>query len=210
MVIGKKKETEMDEWDRCELYNKERKLIDQPFPVFNMRKQWHEYLHRKRNSSIFDKWVISSGGSTSRLQSIIKMSKIVLTPQNPIYEGGQWHIGIAITDENNYTQYQSDALKEFYGIENEGKLINNLGKVTTKAGRSICFPNIYQHQVQPFKLKDMTISGYRRIIAIFVVNPVPLSQSQSYKKEKGVDHLSQKKTTQTPTILLENKNPIVY
>lgn len=33
------------------------------------------------------------------------------------------------------------------------------------------FPNILQHQVQPFKLADATKSGHRKILALFLVDP---------------------------------------
>lgn len=41
----------------------------------------------------------------------------------------------------------------------------------TKSGRCIAFPNIYQHQVQPFKLADPTKAGHRKIVALFLVDP---------------------------------------
>ena len=38
-------------------------------------------------------------------------------------------------------------------------------------GRLLCFPNFYQHQVQPFRLADPTKPGHRKIIAFFLVDP---------------------------------------
>ena len=38
-------------------------------------------------------------------------------------------------------------------------------------GRCIAFPNVYQHQVQPFRLEDPTKSGIRKIFVAFLVDP---------------------------------------
>ena len=43
--------------------------------------------------------------------------------------------------------------------------------VDTKDGRVLTWPNILQHQVQPFKLLDPTKPGYRKIPALFLVDP---------------------------------------
>lgn len=59
----------------------------------------------------------------------------------------------------------------YFGIENEGAAIQNLGKVSTHQGRLLTFPNIMQHQVQPFRLADPTKPGHRKILAMFLVDP---------------------------------------
>ena len=41
----------------------------------------------------------------------------------------------------------------------------------TKTHRSVAFPNLYQHQVQPFKLEDPTKPGHRKILVLFLVDP---------------------------------------
>ena len=38
-------------------------------------------------------------------------------------------------------------------------------------GRCIAFPNVYQHQVQPFRLEDPTKPGVRKIFVAFLVDP---------------------------------------
>ena len=38
-------------------------------------------------------------------------------------------------------------------------------------GRCIAFPNVYQHQVQPFRLEDPTKPGIRKIFVAFLVDP---------------------------------------
>ena len=49
--------------------------------------------------------------------------------------------------------------------------MQELGSVETIQGRSIAFPNVYQHQVQPFRLEDPTKPGVRKIFVAFLVDP---------------------------------------
>ena len=46
-----------------------------------------------------------------------------------------------------------------------------IGDVITKTHRSVAFPNLYQHQVQPFRLEDPTKPGHRKILVFFLVDP---------------------------------------
>ncbi|ORX63701.1 hypothetical protein DL89DRAFT_241915 [Linderina pennispora] len=50
-------------------------------------------------------------------------------------------------------------------------LSQELGSVEALSGRCICFPNIYQHQVSGFKLKDLSKPGDRKILAFFLIDP---------------------------------------
>lgn len=65
------------------------------------------------------------------------------------------------------------------------------GSVHTSDGLALAFPNIYQHQVQPFRLLDPTKPGHRKILAFFLVDPnvrinsatnVPPQQKQWYRE----------------------------
>jgi hypothetical protein len=49
--------------------------------------------------------------------------------------------------------------------------LQELGSVETVQGRCVAFPNVYQHQVQPFHLKDPTKPGVRKIFVAFLVDP---------------------------------------
>ena len=46
-----------------------------------------------------------------------------------------------------------------------------LGSVETVQGRCVAFPNVYQHQVHPFRLEDPTKPGVRKIFVAFLVDP---------------------------------------
>ncbi|KAF9154000.1 hypothetical protein BG015_002143 [Linnemannia schmuckeri] len=132
------------------------------------------------------------------LQVIVKLANIELTPENPKYEGGTWHVeGMAnenivasgiyyyhtenISDsrlnfriqvqEPGYEQSDDNGVRHMYDLWNDGPLVQYLDGVVTKQDRCLVFPNIYQHQVQPFTLDDTTKPGSRKILVFFLVNP---------------------------------------
>jgi hypothetical protein len=129
---------------------------------------------------------------------IVKLADIELTPTNPKYDGGSWHVEGTINedivatiiyyyDSDNITDSklsfrtgfedpmydQGDGIfcKEIYGIVDEQKMVKNLGSISTCKDRVLIFPNTYQHHVDAFELQDTTKPGYRRILALFVVDP---------------------------------------
>lgn len=59
----------------------------------------------------------------------------------------------------------------YYGLKHEEAAIQELGKVHTRPGRLLAFPNTLQHEVQPFKLIDPSKPGHRKILAMFLVDP---------------------------------------
>jgi len=140
---------------------------------------------------------ISLKGQT--LQVIIKLANIVLTPEKPHYPGGKWHVEgmrnekivssfIYYYDSENisesrlafrratsepYAHEQDDGkcMRVLYDMDRDYTLVQDIGDVATKTHRCIAFPNLYQHQVQPFHLEDPTRSGHRRILVFFLVDP---------------------------------------
>ncbi|MCT9008055.1 DUF4246 domain-containing protein [Streptomyces rhizosphaerihabitans] len=133
-----------------------------------------------------------------RLQVIVKLATIHLTPDKPEYPGGSWHVegmlnerivstGIyywdsenitesrlsfrAALDDPNYEQNDDNGLREVYGLEDEDALNQLLGSASTPAGRCLAFPNILQHRVGSFRLTDHTRPGHRKILAFFLVDP---------------------------------------
>ncbi|MEU5647388.1 DUF4246 domain-containing protein [Streptomyces milbemycinicus] len=133
-----------------------------------------------------------------RLQVIVKLATIHLTPDKPEYPGGSWHVegmlnerivstGIYYWDSENitesrlsfrvalddpdYEQNDDNGLREVYGLEDEDALNQMLGSTSTPAGRCLAFPDILQHRVGSFRLMDPTRPGYRKILAFFLVDP---------------------------------------
>ena len=137
-----------------------------------------------------------------KIQVIVKLASIYLTPDAPAYDGGSWHVEGAgnenicasaiyyyesgnisesllsfrqhVADEDMDLDYEQDdhhALETIFGFENDSPRIQTLGSVVTRQGRIITFPNIMQHRVNPFHLEDPSKSGYRKILALFFVDP---------------------------------------
>ena len=134
----------------------------------------------------------------SRLQIIVKMANIILTPEKPEYNGGTWHIegmknehivasGIHYWHSENitesklsfrtsisspiYEQFDGRGVQCVYGLTDEAPLIQDIGSVTAVQGRSLCWPNILQHKVEAFRLEDPTKQGVRKILVFFLVDP---------------------------------------
>ncbi|OMJ27760.1 hypothetical protein AYI69_g2794 [Smittium culicis] len=136
--------------------------------------------------------------NNTRLQVIVKLANIILTPDNPKYEGGVWHVegmqnenivssSIYYYDQENISEsqldfrvsisepdYEQDDIKgvlNTYGLVDDCALVQNIGHINTLKNRCITFPNIYQHKVQPFELLDKTKPGFRKILCFFLVDP---------------------------------------
>ncbi|CAE6506779.1 unnamed protein product [Rhizoctonia solani] len=133
------------------------------------------------------------------IQVIVKLANIHLTPENPEYSGGSWHVegmkneaiaasGIYYYDEENITEsrlafrtavappyrYEQDDERGCmltWGMRREDPCVNELGSVITRQDRCIAFPNTYQHRVSPFELVDKSKPGHRKIVALFLVDP---------------------------------------
>ncbi|KAJ6256441.1 hypothetical protein Dda_8942 [Drechslerella dactyloides] len=136
-------------------------------------------------------------GKTAKV--IVKLANIILTPEKPTYGGGSWHVeammneriistGIYYYAQENVTQSELEFRRTIPEVDDyslpqdsnwttvhnmgrEGNLVQEIGSILTKENRAIAFPNIYQHQVQPFKLVDNTKPGYRKILVFFLCDP---------------------------------------
>eukprot|EP00915_Cephaloidophora_sp_WS-2016_P002106 GHVH01002831.1.p1 GENE.GHVH01002831.1~~GHVH01002831.1.p1 ORF type:complete len:614 (+),score=92.48 GHVH01002831.1:106-1947(+) len=140
----------------------------------------------------------TEGHDHRKLQVIVKVASIHLTPDKPCYAGGAWHVegmlnesivstGLYYYDEENittsqlgfrigvsdpeYEQGDDPAVLAIYGFVNEQASNQYLGSVNTKQDRMIAFPNYMQHQVQPFELENKQKPGHRKILAFFLVDP---------------------------------------
>ncbi|KAF2734477.1 hypothetical protein EJ04DRAFT_466559 [Polyplosphaeria fusca] len=79
-----------------------------------------------------------------------------------------------LSDEIHVGQDCFHYLEQIYGTGLGGRsdpCLQNYGSVETRAGRLLAFPNVFQHRVSPFRLEDPTKPGYRRFIALWLVDP---------------------------------------
>lgn len=134
----------------------------------------------------------------STLKVIVKMANIELTPEKPDYPGGTWHVEGTInedivctclyyydcenithselefragTKDPYYEQGDSCAISRLYGITDEEELVFPCGSIEAIDDRLVVFPNMFQHRVAPFELKDKTKPGHRKILCFFVCDP---------------------------------------
>ncbi len=133
------------------------------------------------------------------IQVIVKAANIVLTPENPVYPGGSWHLeGMAyehiiatsiyyyqetnltpsylefrraLEDLLHYPQSDDQYVHKHYGLRDEQPMSEYLGKVRTEEGKCLFFPNYLQHHVSSFELKDKTKIGERKILVFFLIDP---------------------------------------
>ena len=68
-------------------------------------------------------------------------------------------------------QNEEEPVEHMFGVERHGYPIQPLGGVLTRANRILAFPNVLQHRVSPFSLRDLTKPGHRKILALFLVDP---------------------------------------
>jgi Protein of unknown function (DUF4246) len=133
-----------------------------------------------------------------RLQVILKLANIILTPENPKYNNGSWHVegmknerivasGIYYYTSQNitssrlafrqavrepeYEQNDDEGVFNVFRLKNNDPLNQQLGSVLTQEDRCIAFPNTLQHCVQSFELQDPSKPGYRKILVFFLVDP---------------------------------------
>ncbi|KAF7361406.1 hypothetical protein MSAN_01173700 [Mycena sanguinolenta] len=134
------------------------------------------------------------------IQCIVKLANIHLTPEEPEYGGGSWHVegmvnerivasGIYYYDEENIDESMlsfrvavgppdyhdgrddSACTNMLYDMDRDSELIQDLGSVVTSVGCTLSWPNLFQHCVAPFELADPSKRGHRKILAIFFVDP---------------------------------------
>lgn len=175
----------------------------------------------------------------SRIQVIVKLANIHLTPKNPTYNGGSWHIegqlnehicatALFYYDNENITEsrlafrtrsnreeldtgldyQQSDyrSIARTFAIDPtppHDSTVQDIGSVLTRSGRAVFFPNLYQHQVQPFSLADPSRPGHRKILALFLVDPaIPIISTAQVPPQQPhwrADHRTQQGSSSEDT-----------
>ncbi|KAG6860728.1 hypothetical protein C0995_008084 [Termitomyces sp. Mi166 len=212
-------EDEDEYLERREEWIRDTCVIIQPEPGDFAAPAFNEHLVGKKRDKMIAATVDLQRDFADRgLQVIVKLANIHLTPEQPTYEGGTWHVegqlvsfvphlhttitepagqnehicasAIYYYDSENITRSQlsfrqqsstdtdvgyeqghHDWLVEVFGCYNHDSAIQDSGTVNTPEGRLITWPNVLQHQVQPFELQDRTKPGHRKILALFLVDP---------------------------------------
>lgn len=207
-LLGKAEREEDEDYDEEDYQGSEREQLDN---------QWFNETHPVRVPDVkpcvpatdaYQDKVKTAGffDNASRLQVIVKLANIHLSPDKPRYDGGSWHIegqqnehivatALYYYDNDNITEsrlalrtaadaeelgrdlgyLQNDvrSIAHTFAVEqsHEASTLQDVGSVTTRAGRAIFFPNLFLHRVEPFALQDATRPGHRKILALFLVDP---------------------------------------
>ncbi|WOO80290.1 uncharacterized protein LOC62_03G003804 [Vanrija pseudolonga] len=77
-----------------------------------------------------------------------------------------------------------------------------LGSIETRPGRLVVFPNVYAHRVEPFELVDKTRPGYRKMIAIFLVDPgTPIISTSNVPPQQSTWATREQREPNSPEML---------
>ncbi|KAF3076612.1 hypothetical protein CFAM422_001081 [Trichoderma lentiforme] len=147
-----------------------------------------------RSSAIFSP-------KNNRLQVIVQLTEIRLSPEKPEYKGDLWKVdgmlnehivstALFCYDSDNITDGHlyfdtppQDVVTDFvhetpnydtlraFGILPGGKDFQVLGRVRIDPGTAIFYPNIYRHHQGSFSLADSSRSGYRKVLKLCLVDP---------------------------------------
>ncbi|KAI1204944.1 uncharacterized protein F4807DRAFT_300951 [Annulohypoxylon truncatum] len=132
------------------------------------------------------------------IQVVFKFTNIHLSPEKPHFKGESWSVEGALNDrivataiydydvENvtdsrvDFRQYIRDETPEngLHYSEQESRWFletdspfQEIGHVNIRPGRMLAYPNVFQHQVRPFQLRDPTKPGHRKILTMFLIDP---------------------------------------
>lgn len=89
----------------------------------------------------------------------------------PSYLDSRQASDIREAEQQRYEQGDTFWLEQVYEMDNFSAAVQEVGSVETREGRVITFPNVLQHRVESFKLKDPTKPGHRKILALILVDP---------------------------------------
>lgn len=82
-------------------------------------------------------------------------------------------------------QSEWEAAEALFGVRNDEPAIQELGEISTREGRLLAFPNVLQHRVKPFGLRDKTKPGHRKILAMFLVDPfIPILSTSNVPPQR--------------------------
>ncbi|KAJ2936892.1 hypothetical protein H1R20_g204, partial [Candolleomyces eurysporus] len=99
-------------------------------------------------------------------------------------------------------------LHTLFGCHNYSGGVQDVGSVETREGRLLTFPNILQHQVQPFELEDPTKPGHRKILALFLVDPNIRTLSTAYVPSQRLDWWQELATAELGKLPLELRDQV--
>ncbi|KAF8060985.1 hypothetical protein FPV67DRAFT_317375 [Lyophyllum atratum] len=115
-------------------------------------------------------------------------------------------------DDISYAQGDHEWLEEVFGCEQAGPRVQEIGSVDTIEGRLLTWPNVLQHQVQPFSLADPSKPGHRKVLALFLVDPqiriISTANVPCQQREWWSEFIQKEDTTKLSRLPLEVQDHI--
>uniref|UniRef100_K3WJB2 DUF4246 domain-containing protein n=1 Tax=Globisporangium ultimum (strain ATCC 200006 / CBS 805.95 / DAOM BR144) TaxID=431595 RepID=K3WJB2_GLOUD len=135
-----------------------------------------------------------------RIQVIVKVDEIVLTPETPRYDGDEWQIEATNVDQVVATGvyyfanenvrpssvsfrinviYPVECLRDgegsgiaaLFGLVQQHRLAQPLGTIGTMEARCLAFPHALQRKINPVELSDPTRAGTCKRLTLYLVDP---------------------------------------
>ncbi|KAF8665332.1 hypothetical protein AX16_000351 [Volvariella volvacea WC 439] len=134
-----------------------------------------------------------------KLQIIVNVSETRLYPGGPSFPGTPWHVEgmrnerivacgfycsaaenitsntmsfrMAVTYPRGFEPGDVGATLRTWGFNDGDPCHQYIGSIPLYPNKSVVFPNIYQHRLEPFELKDKSKEGFRRVVSFYVVDP---------------------------------------
>jgi hypothetical protein len=134
-----------------------------------------------------------------RLQVIVRMVNVELTPEKHSYDGDAWHVDGMMNEDivctvvhyyscENITesqlqfreaicepvheQFDRRGVKTMYGLDNHDLLNQDMGYALAAQGRTVVYPNVMQHRNNFFGLFRFDRPGHRKALMMHLVNPM--------------------------------------
>ncbi|KAK2041000.1 hypothetical protein LZ31DRAFT_568317 [Colletotrichum somersetense] len=176
----------------------------------NIDKIWFERTHPIKMPSVPDicpmrlqpKDVNLEGGlldDADRIQVIVKLANIQLTPEKPTYDNVTENRLAFRTNANKekfvhsgetelmYEPNEFDSLDRTFKIDSRGSITQDLGSVLTREDRLLAFPNVYEHCVAQGWMPDSPLGPLPSELTNMVFDhlgfPISLEQAKKIREE---------------------------
>jgi hypothetical protein len=117
-------------------------------------------------------------------------------------------VSVSEVEGMEYFDQNPHFLHTLFGCHNFSGGVQDVGSVETREGRLLTFPNILQHQVQPFELEDPMKPGHRKILALFLVDPNIRTLSTAYVPSQRLDWWQELATAELEKLPLELRDQV--
>ncbi|KAK6532806.1 hypothetical protein TWF281_006980 [Arthrobotrys megalospora] len=144
------------------------------FPVKNSWRLISDAVWKPPKISRFNKLE----GRTANV--IVRMMNIELSPENPRWDGEEWHLDGTLNERiiatGVYYYAQENIGETYLALRRRDRGIQatvpiEIEWIKTKENRAIVYPNFYEHRIPAFSLIDKTKPGYSKLLIFYYCDP---------------------------------------